>query len=370
MKNIRISRKTILSLGCLFLICGESCLTGPSAHAQVNTGSLSGDVRDNTGAVVRGATLTIDDKSTGYLRTTTSTGEGSYVFQDLPIGTYLLTVTAQGFATEKESETISVGFHSRSDVQLRVGSADQTVEVTASNSGLSRDDASISTLVTEETIADTPLFLRNWDDLLRTVPGVQINRYTNQSGATSAGRTGDFNVNGVHTLQNNFILDGIDNNTFSENVQELSTEAAHPSVDVISEFNVITNPYSAEYGRAPGAVVSVNTRSGSNAFHGTAYEFVRNQYFDSFDYFSKQSLAKKAEDNQNQFGGSIGGPIVRNHGFFFFNDEETRVKQGVSRISTVPLDNERTGDFSATTAAADGVAAYPTVYDPLTCTTP
>jgi hypothetical protein len=109
-------------------------------------------------------------------------------------------------------------------------------------------------MVSNETISDTPLFLRNWDDLLRTVPGVQINRYTNQSGATSAGRVGDFNVNGVHTLQNNFILDGIDNNTFSENVQELSTESAHPSVDVIAEFNVITNPYSAEYGRAPGAV--------------------------------------------------------------------------------------------------------------------
>jgi hypothetical protein len=153
-------------------------------------------------------------------------------------------------------------------------------------------------------------------------------------------------------------------------VQELSTEAAHPSVDVISEFNVITNPYSAEYGRSPGAVVSVNTHSGSNKFHGTGYEFVRNQYFDSFDYFSKQSLAKKAEDNQNQFGGSIGGPVVRDHGFFFFNYEDTRVKQGVSRISTVPLDNERIGNFSTAAAAADGVAAYPTVYDPLTCATP
>lgn len=370
MRNIQINRRTVVFASLLALTSGVSLSIGTIANAQVNTGSLSGQVRDGSGAVVREATLTIEDKSTGYSRTAKSTDDGNYVFPELPIGSYVLTVAAQGFATEREAETISVGFHSRSDVQLRVGSSDQTVEVTASNSGLSKDDASIGTLVTEETIADTPLFLRNWDDLLRTVPGVQINRYTNQSGATSAGRTGDFNVNGVHTLQNNFILDGIDNNTFSENVQELSTEAAHPSVDVISEFNVITNPYSAEYGRAPGAVVSVNTRSGSNMFHGTAYEFVRNQFFDSFDYFSKQTLAKKAEDNQNQFGGSIGGPILRNHGFFFFNDEGTRVKQGVSRISTVPLDNERTGDFSAAAAAADGVAAYPTVYDPLTCATP
>lgn len=202
------------------------------------------------------------------------------------------------------------------------------------------------------------------------MPGVQINRYTNQSGATSSGRTGSFNVNGVHSLQNNFLLDGIDNNTFSENVQELSTESAHPSVDVISQFNVITNPYSAEYGRGPGAVVSVNTRSGSNQLHGTAYEFVRNQYFDSFDYFTKRTTTRKAEDNQNQFGGSLGGPIRRDRLFFFFNYEGTRIKQGLSRISTVPLDNERVGDFSNAAAATAGVANYPTVYDPTTCPKP
>lgn len=350
--------------GCALIYC---ILLAVPGQAQVNTGTLSGSVTDASGAIVRNAELNIKDDSTGYERTVKSGDDGTYIFPDLPIGKYTLTVTATGFGNQKIAETINVGTRSRSDIQLTVGSANQTVEVSAGTNGLSRDDASISTLVTNDTIADTPLFLRNWDDLLRTVPGVQINRYTNQSGATSAGRTGDFNVNGVHTLQNNFILDGIDNNTFSENVQELSTEAAHPSVDVISEFNVITNPYSAEYGRAPGAVVSVNTRSGSNAFHGTAYEYVRNQLFDAFDYFSKRSSAKKAEDNQNQFGGSIGGPIVRNHAFFFFNFEDTRVKQGVSRISTVPLPNERIGDFSPAAAAAAGVAPYPTVYDPTTC---
>lgn len=354
-----------------FLICiFTALLLSLSSRAQVNTGNLSGIVTDPSGALVKDATVAVADQATGYTRTVQSSGDGSYILPDLPIGDYSVTVSAGGFSTLKEQATINVGAHARLDIHLQVGAAGQTVEVQGSTAALSRDDASISTVVTEETIKDTPLFLRNWDDLLRTVPGVQINRYTNQSGATSAGRTGDFNVNGVHTLQNNFILDGIDNNTFSENVQELSTEAAHPSVDVISEFNVITNPYSAEYGRAPGAVVSVNTHSGTNKFHGTAYEFVRNQYFDAFDYFSKQSLAKKAEDNQNQFGGSIGGPIVHDHAFFFFNYEDTRVKQGVSRISTVPLDNERIGDFSNAAAAADGVAQYPTVYDPLTCATP
>ncbi|MDE3104400.1 MAG: TonB-dependent receptor [Acidobacteriota bacterium] len=341
-----------------------------SAHAQVNTGNLSGLVTDSSGAVVRNASITATAADTGYSRTVQTGTDGEYILPDLPIGEYTVTVTASGFSTIKQAATVNVGSHLRRDFHVKVGATTDTVEVVAPGSGLSRDDASISTVITSDVIASTPLFLRNWDDLLRTVPGVQINRYTNQSGATSAGRTGDFNVNGVHTLQNNFILDGIDNNTFSENVQELSTEAAHPSVDVIAEFNAITNPYSAEYGRAPGAVVSVNTRSGTNQFHGTLYEFVRNQYFDAFDYFSKQSQAKKSEDNQNQFGGSIGGPVLHDHLFFFFNYEATRVKQGVSRISTVPLDNERIGDFSPTAAANAGVAPYPTVYDPLTCATP
>ena len=352
------------------LLASALCLSGQHrADAQVNTGTLSGQVTDASGATVSGATLTVTDAGTGYTRVVKSAGDGNYIFPDLPIGHYKLTIEAQGFTTQQESETISVAFRSRADFHLAVGSTSETVQVAALNDALSRDDASIGTIVTKETIADTPLFLRNWDDLLRTVPGVQINRYTNQAGATSSGRTGSFNVNGVHSLQNNFLLDGIDNNTFSENVQELSTEAAHPSVDVISEFNVITNPYSAEYGRAPGAVVSVNTRRGSNQFHGTAYEYVRNQMFDSFDYFSKQTLAKKAEDNQNQFGGSIGGPIVPDRAFFFFNYEDTRIKQGVSRLYTVPLDNERIGDFSPATAAAIGVS-YPTIYDPTTCSTP
>jgi hypothetical protein len=340
------------------------------ARAQVNTGNLSGQVTDATGAVVPAATLTIRDDNTGYTREVKSDGEGNYVFPDLPIGKYTVTVEAAGFETERGAATINVGVRSRSDFHLQVGSTGQTIEVTASESGLSRDDASIGSLVTQETIKDTPLYLRNWDDLLRTVPGVQISRYTNQSGATSSGRTGSFNVNGVHSLQNNFILDGIDNNTFSENVQELSTESAHPSVDVIHEFNVITNPYSAEYGRAPGAVVSVNTHSGTNKFHGTAYEYVRNQYFDSFDYFTKRTTTRKAEDNQNQFGGSLGGPIVPNKAFFFFNYEGTRIKQGLSRISTVPLPNERIGDFSADAAAAAGLSAYPTVYNLSMCPTP
>src|SRR6202022_3280030 len=211
-----------------------------------------------------------------------------------------------------------------------------------------------------EVILQTPLYQRNWDDLLRTVPGVQIARYTQQSGATSAGRTGSFNVQGIHSLQTNFLLDGIDNNTISENVQELSTQAAHPSVDTIQQFTIVTNPYSAEYGRAPGAALSVNTMGGSNRFHLLAFEYLRNDFFDATDYFTKRSKIRKAQNNQHQFGGSVSGPILHDHLFAFFNYEGTRIKQGVSRTSTVPLQNERIGDFSPATAALLGVK-YPTI---------
>ena len=254
----------------------------------------------------------------------------------------------------------------REDFHLKMGTTQQSIEVEAGTAMLSPDDASISTVVGSTTIEETPLSLRNWDDLLRVVPGVQISRFTQQSGATSAGRVGDFNVNGIHSLQNNFILDGIDNNTFSENVQELSTESAHPSLDTIAEFNVISNPYSAEYGRSPGGVVSVNTKSGANKFHGLGYEYVRNNYFDSNDFFSDRHRLPKPKYNQNQFGGNLGGPILKNRLFWFFDYEGTRIKQGVLRTATVPLANERIGDFSPATAAAAGVT-YPTIYDPLTC---
>jgi outer membrane receptor protein involved in Fe transport len=339
-------------------------------NAQVNTGSLSGLVLDPSGAAVAGTELTVTASETGYSRTSKSLADGAYSLPDLPIGNYSLSATSNGFSRIEEHVSIGVGERVRLDLHLTVGASDQTVEVSATGAELQRDDASIGMLVTSDVIEETPLYLRNWDDLLRVVPGVQISRYTNQSGATSAGRTGDFNVNGVHSLQNNFILDGIDNNTFSENVQELSTEATHPSVDVISQFNVITSPYSSEYGRSPGAVVSVNTHSGSNNLHGAAYEYLRNQYFDSFDYFTKQTTNVKPENNQNQFGGSFGGPIKRDRIFGFFNYEGTRIKQGLSRISTVPLDNERVGDFSATAAANAGVPVYPTVYNLSTCSAP
>jgi len=336
------------------------------AHAQVNTASLSGLVTDQTNAALVHAHVTATNAATGLVRETDADAAGYYAFPDLPIGEYRVVVTMANFETIEARVTLGTAERVRRDLSLKVGTAQANVEVTDVVNNLSPDDASIGTVIDNNTIQQTPLYLRNWDDLLRMVAGVQIARYTQQSGATSAGRVGDFNVHGVHSLQNNFLLDGIDNNTISENVQELSTESAHPSVDTIQEFNVVTNPYSAEYGRSPGAAVSISTKGGSNAFHGLAYEYLRNAAFDANDFISNEHKLTKPENNQNQFGGNFGGPILKNRLFGFFNYEGTRIKQGVSRVSTVPLPNERIGDFSPETAASLGLPAYPTIYDPTT----
>jgi Carboxypeptidase regulatory-like domain/TonB-dependent Receptor Plug Domain len=351
-------RELGLSLSFLLLL-----LLAKPLPAQVNTASLTGLIADQSNAPIGGVHVVARNDATGYSRGAETDSAGYYSFQNLPIGTYHLSVSRQGFETLREDVTLNTAQKVRRDFVLKVGAEAQTVEVSGSAPGLSRDDASIGTIINNETVEKTPLYLRNWDDLLRAVAGVQISRFTQQSGATSAGRVGDFNVHGVHSLQNNFILDGVDNNTFSENVQELSTEASHPSVDTIQEFNIITNPYSAEYGRAPGAAVSVSTKSGTNQFHGVAYEYLRNNDFDANDYFSVKNGLKKPENNQNQFGGNFGGPILKNKLFGFFDYEGTRIKQGVSRIATVPLPNERIGDFSPETAAALGLPAYPAIYD-------
>ncbi len=344
-----------------------ACLFLPVAvRGQVNSASLSGLGTDQTNAALVRAQVTVSNSATEYSRQSETDASGYYSFQDLPIGEYKIVVSLQNFQSIETHVTLGTAERVRSDFVLKIGTAEANVEVTDVVNNLSPDDASIGTVIDNQTIQGTPLYLRNWDDLLRMVAGVQISRYTQQSGATSAGRVGDFNVHGVHSLQNNFLLDGIDNNTISENVQELSTEASHPSVDTIQEFNVVTNPYSAEYGRSPGAAVSISTKGGSNQFHGLAYEYLRNQFFDANDFISNSHNLTKPENNQNQFGGNFGGPILKNKVFGFFDYEGTRIKQGVSRVSTVPLPNERSGDFSPETATSLGLSPYPIIYDPTT----
>jgi len=345
--------------------------------AQVNTASLTGLVTDPTGAVIPNASVMAKNNATTREQSTTTDSSGYYTFASLPVGNYTISVEIQGFKRGvRDSINLEVGQKARIDFPLEVGAVSQSVLVATAPPLLTTQEATTGGVIESRMISDLPLSARNWDDLIGGVPGVQADRYTEQGGGTANGRTGGANVHGVRSLQNNFVLDGVDNNSISENVQELTTQVARPSVDSIQEFKVSTNPYSAENGRSPGALVSVTTKSGGNAFHGTGYEFHRNRVFDANNFFQNRAGAPKPPHVQNQYGGNISGPIylphfgeggpstysLKNKAFFFFNYEGTRVRKGVTRLGNVPLPNEIRGDFSAAAGTANRVT-YATIFD-------
>jgi hypothetical protein len=324
-----------------------SILVLPStAVAQVDRATLSGLVKDSDGAVVPGATVAVTSLATGQASQQVTTPSGAYQVGNLIPGKYRVDVELNGFKKSSQIVTVEVSQRARLDVVLELGSFNETVTV-AETASLLSSDATLGAVIPQMQVANLPLSIRNWDDLLALVPGVQGDRYTEQGGGTSFGRTGGINVHGARALQNNFLLDGVDNNSISENVQELTTQVSRPSVDAIQEFKVVTSPYSAEYGRSPGAAVSVSTKSGTNAFHGTTYEYFRNDSFDSIDYFSQRANAAKAPNNQNQFGVNLGGPIVSNKAFFFSDYEGTRITRGVTRLTRVPTADDRAGIFTS-----------------------
>jgi hypothetical protein len=194
-----VKHPSLRAIYSLVFVLALTLIFSTTSSAQVNTASLTGLVTDPSGAIVPNASITATSTDTGYVRNVTTDSAGYYSFQNLPIGPYTVRVEASGFSTAQESVTLNVAEKGRRDFSLQVGSAQQTVEVQGQGQELSPDDASIGTVVGSQVIEQTPLYLRNWDDLLRTVPGVQISRFTQQSGSTSAGRTGDFNVNGIHS---------------------------------------------------------------------------------------------------------------------------------------------------------------------------
>src|SRR3989442_3203976 len=373
----REQMKTARTISCLTLLCISMAV---QVSAQVNTASLTGLVTDSAGAVVPNASVSVKNKATDVESSATTDSSGYYTFASLPVGTYTLTIELSGFKKAiHENIILEVGQKARVDTTLEVGSVSESVVVASTPALLTTQEASPGGVVENRMITDLPLSSRNWDDLLSGVPGVQADRYTEQGGGTANGRTGGANVHGVRSLQNNFVLDGVDNNSISENVQELTTQVARPSVDSIQEFRVSTNPYSAENGRSPGALISVTTKSGGNEFHGTVYDFLRNRIFDANNFFSNRAGVKKPKNIQNQFGGNFGGPGTlprfgeggpptwggKNSLFFFFNYEGTRIRKGVTRLGNVPLANEIRGDFSTAAGTANRISggSYAKIYD-------
>jgi outer membrane receptor protein involved in Fe transport len=327
--------------------------------AQIDRATLTGVVRDPSAAGIASATVTVTHLATNVTSTAMTTGDGTYLVLNLAPGEYRVEALATGFQNAAQAVRLEVGTRARLDFTLAVGNLSETVQVEAAKPLIARQSAVVSTVVSQAEVANLPLAIRNWDDLLAMLPGVQSDRYTEQAGGTSSGRTGGVSVHGNRSLQNNFLLDGVANNSFSTNVQELSTQIARPSVDAIDEFQVVTSPYSAEYGWAPGAAIVVSTKSGTNSLHGTAYDFLRDDRFDANNYFAKRANQAKPSNEQNQFGGNLGGPVVRNRAFFFGDFEGTRIQQGVLRTGRVMTENERRGIFTSTIRDPLTGAAFP-----------
>jgi len=325
------------------VVCAVFLLHSAAAWAQVDRATLTGTVKDPQDAVIPKAQVTITNLATNVVARVTTNEEGTYLALNLLPGEYLVQIEATGFQKFEQMVSMSIGTRARLDVSLPLGSVGEMITVAGVTPLLSTESAVLGTVVTNTEVSKLPLAIRNWDDLLAMVPGVQSDRYTEQAGGTSAGRTGGVSVHGNRSLQNNFLLDGVANNSFSTNVQELTTQISRPSVDAIQEFKVVTSPYAAEYGWSPGAAVIINTKSGTNAMHGTAYEFFRDDGLDTINYFAKKAGQPKATNNQNQFGGNAGGPLMKNRAFFFFDYEGTRIEQGVLRTGRVFTAAERNG---------------------------
>jgi hypothetical protein len=305
-----------------------------AAFAQLTTADILGTVTDASGAVVPNANITLVNLGTDEVRTVQSNGSGDYSFTLLPVGHYSITVKANGFqASITKDLAVEAGDRARSDVHLQVGSESTMVEVTASTPLLQADSATVSSTVTAMAVQDLPLNGRNFVQLVQLVPGANEGP---GNGLSSGGRPDDrrtnaagISVNGQDDTLNNWVVDGID-----DNERIIGSIGVKPSVEGIQEITVQTNSYAPEAGRTAGGVINVVTRSGTNQFHGSAYEFFRNDIFDARNVF--QTSGAKPELRQNQFGGSIGGPIFKDKTFFYFDYEGLRTVSGVTYVKTVP----------------------------------
>ncbi len=319
-RRARVAASAFLVTGC-FLLPGT-----PFAAAQSTTASIVGTVTDNTGASIANANVTLTDLGTRQTRTTVTTSAGDYDFSQLSPGSYAITVAENGFQTlSYPNITIAAGDRAREDAKLSIGAASQTVEVDTTTPALQTDSSVIQHTVTEQAVQDLPLSGRNYINLAQITPGASEGP---GNGLTSGARPDDRRqtsavvANGQSEILNNETIDGLDNNE-----RIIGGIGVRPSIDAIREISIQTNSYTAEVGRTGGAVINIITKSGSNAFHGSAYEFFQNDILNASPYNFGQHLPKP-KLRQNQFGASLGGPIIKNKVFFFGDYEGLRQIQG------------------------------------------
>jgi hypothetical protein len=323
------------------------------AWTQTSTGEITGLITDSSGAVTPKAEIEVMNSGSGTRWKAVTNDSGYYTVPLLPPGDYAITVHMPGFkTTTRAGIKVEVAAVLRIDFKLELGAASETVQVTASAPLLESQSASLGQVVQTRVINDLPLNGRNYLQLAKLSAGVvEPQRDDNAAGS------GSFSANGVRVQLNNFNLDGADNNTRIVDIQNNNYQVIQPSVDALEEFKVETSNYSAEYGYSAGAVVNATIKSGSNRFHGDAFEFLRNDHLDARDYFLAAGLAKQRHQ-RNQFGGVVGGPIVRNKIFLFGSWERTVENLGLAIVTTLPSAALRGGSF----------AGQKPIFDPTTTT--
>jgi hypothetical protein len=328
------------SLIALFFLLGQS----PCVLGQVDEGAITGTVSDPTGAVIPNAQVTLTNTDQGLTLTTTTNGSGVYTFSPVRIGHYSVSTAAAGFTTTKQSNLqVAVGQQLQVNVQLKPGAASQTIEVTTAPPELQTSESSVGQTVSSQTINNLPLNGRNFTFLAQLGAGVN----TPQADTRGNAQSGAFTANGLTPAQNNYLLDGIDNNSNAVDFLNGTNYIVLPPLDAIQEFKVQTADFSAELGRSAGAVLNATVKSGTNSIHGAVWEFFRNDKLDAADWFEDNSGIGKGELRQNQFGAAIGGPIVKNKLFYFGDYEGLRRVQGNTQSGfTVPTMAERNSAYT------------------------
>jgi hypothetical protein len=335
----------------LLVILAIAIFSAGNAYAQVSGATLSGTITDPSGAAIAGAKLTITNKATGVTHDAMTDAAGFYSAPNLLPGPYEVTAAASGFSNAKQSDlTLSVGAQQVLNLSLKIGEASQTVQVTEAASLVQTSSSTLSAEVESTTVRELPLNGRDWASLATLSPGVNAieTQMPFDAGAVRGNRGfgAQLTISGGRPTQNNYRLDGNSINDYGNGAPG-SVIGGNLGVDAIQEFSVLTGNYSAEYGRTSGGVVNAISKSGTNAFHGDIYEFLRNDKLDAEDYFSNASGAKKASLRRNQFGGAAGGPIRKDRTFIFGDYEGIRQNKGVAGVAyVVPSDAARLGNLA------------------------
>jgi len=334
-------------------------------HAQVAGGTISGTVTDSSGRVINKAEITITNVATGVTRVVTTNDEGFYSAPNLLPATYELKFSASGFKVEaRKNIELTVGALVGLDQTLRVGSLSETVVVQSEIPAVQLSTSDLSAVVNATTVRELPLNGRSWTDLAQLQPGVSaIHTQPDFSAGTDRGNRGfgqQLTISGARPQQNNYRLDGVSLNDYANGAPG-SVLGGNLGVDAIEEFSVITSNYEADYGKTSGGVVNAITRSGTNQIHGSAYEFLRNSKLDAKNYFDVGNIPPF---KRNQFGGTLGGPIVKNHTFFFVDFEGIRQSKGITTVATVPSAAARSGTLCSSPDPGSTCTPTPVTVDP------